>query len=112
MKRKSPTAEAHATVADVLGIDVKDSNPRLQAMQSYEETFNRVCHANRLEDYADDIAEYITDAGGHMRGDVTSAIFAMRFPMSEQDADVILNYVRAFFELVDEERQQTLIKHQ
>ena len=102
------STKIQSAVKYVLGIEIKADNPLLVAMLEAETEFMRACEVGRLDDYADDIAEYVTDARGGMRTDVTSATFAMQFAVSDADADVILAFVRAFFELIEAETKQSV----
>ena len=105
--RLGKSTKIQSAVKYVLGIEIKADNPLLVAMLEAETEFMRVCEVGRLDDYADDIAEYVTDARGGMRTDVTSATFAMQFAVSDADADVILAFVRAFFELIEAEKKRS-----
>ena len=103
-KRKSHSCDIERILSDLLGFDVNPSDPRVLHLRQLEPKFNAVCKHNLLDGYADDVAEYLTSEAGLMRKEITRDMFAIQFAVSVDDADVIMEYVRAFFTFFEEEK--------
>jgi hypothetical protein len=76
---------------------VSPSDPRLAQVLALEPKFDDVCRQNLLFTHADDIAEYLVDAEGGCRADLSAHSFAQQFGVSESDAAMVVEYVKAFF---------------
>jgi hypothetical protein len=84
-------------ISSLLNAPVLSSDHRLKTVMSLEPEFNIVCKRNLLPPYADDISEYLVDADGRCRADLSAGEFALRFATSDSDAEVVVEYVKAFF---------------
>ena len=70
------------------------------SLQALEPQFLLTCARTGLSDYADDVAEYLTDNTGRMRASITPQAFALRFAVSTEDAQFVLAYIHAFHSAV------------
>ena len=93
-----PPTPVSIIISDILGTPIPTNDPRLMRLNAMEAEFDAVCKLNSLDTYADDVAEYVVDKDGGCRADLDNRAFALRFAVSDEHADVVLGYVRAFFE--------------